>query len=50
MANKPADPAVAQQIAHTIRQLDSLSTLPCVAARFLSQLARSQASVSALAV
>jgi len=49
MPDKPADPAVAQQIELIIRQLDSLSTLPCAAARFLSQLAQTQASVSALA-
>jgi HD-like signal output (HDOD) protein len=49
MANRPADPSVAQQIELTIRQLDSLSTLPCVAARFLSQLAQTQVSLSALA-
>jgi len=49
MTDKPADPAVAQQIEHIIRQLDSLSTLPCIAARFLSELAQTQASVSVLA-
>ncbi|MHC4336568.1 MAG: HDOD domain-containing protein, partial [Planctomycetota bacterium] len=49
MTDKPADPAVAQQIEHIIRQLDSLSTLPCIASRFLSELAQTQASVPALA-
>lgn len=49
MANKRGDPAVAQEIEHIIRGLDSLSTLPCVGARFLSELAQTQASVPALA-
>ena len=49
MANRPADPSVAQQIELTIRELDSLSTLPCVATRFLSEIAQAQASLSALA-
>jgi putative nucleotidyltransferase with HDIG domain len=49
MPDKPAEPAVAQQIELAVRQLDSLPTLPCVAARFLSKLVQTQVSASALA-
>jgi signal transduction histidine kinase/HD-like signal output (HDOD) protein len=49
MPDKPADTSVAHQIELIIRRLDSLSTLPCVAARFLSQLSQTQTSLSALA-
>ena len=49
MSEKIVDAAVGRQIEFTIRQLDSLSTLPSVAARFLSQLFQFQLSPSALA-
>ncbi len=47
MLEKIADPTVAHQVELVIRRLKSLSTLPCVATRFLSQLL--QAQLSALA-
>jgi putative nucleotidyltransferase with HDIG domain len=40
---------VAQQIEHAIGRLDSLSTLPCIAAQFFSKLLQVQFSPSALA-
>jgi putative nucleotidyltransferase with HDIG domain len=49
MTGKIADPAVAGRVELAIRRLDSLSTLPCVAVRFLSQLLQAQFSPSALA-
>jgi putative nucleotidyltransferase with HDIG domain len=47
MPGKIADPTVAHQVELVIHRLNSLSTLPCVATRFLSHL--SQARLSALA-
>jgi len=47
MPEKIADPTVAQQVELIIHRLSSLSTLPCVATRFLSHLL--QARLSALA-
>ena len=47
MPGKIADPTVAHQVELVIHRLSSLSTLPCVATRFLSHL--SQARLSALA-
>jgi putative nucleotidyltransferase with HDIG domain len=47
MPDKVADPTVAHQVELVIHRLSSLSTLPCVAARFLSHL--SQARLSDLA-
>ncbi len=47
MPGKIADPTVAHQVELVIHRLSSLSTLPCVATRFLSHL--SQARPSALA-
>jgi len=49
MPDRNDDISVAQQVELAIRGLDSLSTLPCVAARFLSQLSQTQASMAALA-
>ena len=49
MSGEIVDTTVTHQVELVIRQLDSLSTLPCVAARFLSQLLQSQPSSSALA-
>jgi len=49
MPNRPADTAAAHQIESAISQLDSLSTLPCVAAQFLSQLPQTGASSARLA-
>jgi putative nucleotidyltransferase with HDIG domain len=46
MPGKIADPTVAHQVELVIHRLSSLSTLPCVATRFLSHL--SQARLSAL--
>jgi putative nucleotidyltransferase with HDIG domain len=42
MPEKIADPTVAHQVELVIRRLNSLSTLPCVAARFLSHLLQAQ--------
>jgi putative nucleotidyltransferase with HDIG domain len=47
MPGKTADPTVAHQVELVIHRLSSLSTLPCVATRFLSHL--SQARLSDLA-
>ena len=47
MPERIADPTVAHQVELVIRRLNSLSTLPCVATRFLSHLL--QARLSALA-
>lgn len=47
MPGKIADPTVAHQVELVIRRLDSLSTLPCVAARFLSHLLQAQPSALA---
>lgn len=44
MPEKIADPTVAHQVELVIRRLKSLSTLPCVAARFLSHLLQAQPS------
>jgi len=49
MPDRDADKSAAQQVELAVRRLDSLSTLPCVAARFLSQLWQTQASTAALA-
>lgn len=49
MSEKNADITVARQVELFIRQLDSLSTLPCIAAQFLSQLNQFQLSPSTLA-
>jgi signal transduction histidine kinase/HD-like signal output (HDOD) protein len=49
MPDKPADTSVAHQVELVIRRLDSLSTLPCVAVRFLSHLPQTQTSPAALA-
>jgi putative nucleotidyltransferase with HDIG domain len=49
MPEEIVDPTVAIQVELVIRRLDSLSTLPCIAARFLAQLMQTQASASALA-
>ena len=48
MSGKITDTTVPSQVENTIRQLDSLSMLPCVAARFLSQLNQFQLSPPAL--
>jgi putative nucleotidyltransferase with HDIG domain len=42
-----ADSEIANQVELAVRRLDSLSTLPCVAARFLSQLLQTQTSALA---
>jgi len=49
MPEKPANTTVTQQIELAISGLDSLSTLPCVAAQFLPRLLQGQFSPSALA-
>ncbi len=49
MPDKPADTTVAQQVELAIRRLDSLSILPCVVTRFLSQLNQFQLYPSSLA-
>jgi len=49
MTEKIADSTIAGQVELVIRRLDSLSTLPCVVVRFLSQVLPTQASPSALA-
>ena len=49
MSGKIADIKAAHQIELVARRLDSLSTLPCVAARFFSKLLQPQFSPSALA-
>lgn len=49
MSDKPADTTAAYQVELVIRQLDSLSMLPCVAARVFSQPLESKSSLSALA-
>ncbi len=48
MPDKQADTTIAQQVELTIGQLDSLSTLPCVAAQFFPRLQQGQFSLSAL--
>jgi putative nucleotidyltransferase with HDIG domain len=49
MSGKNPDTTIAYQVELAIRQLDSLPILPCVAARFLSQLIQTQLSLSTLA-
>jgi len=49
MPEEKTDATVAHQVELAIRRLDSLSTLPCVAARVLSQFLQTQALPSALA-
>ncbi len=49
MPEEPANTTVTQQIELAISGLDSLSTLPCVAAQFLPRLLQGQFSPSALA-
>jgi putative nucleotidyltransferase with HDIG domain len=49
MPEKIADPTIARQVELAIRRLDSLSTLPCVAARLLSQLLQTQTLPASLA-
>ena len=49
MSQRVADTAVVHKVELVILRLDSLSTLPCVAARFLSQLLQPQFSPSTLA-
>jgi len=49
MLEKPADATVAPQVELVIRRLDSLSTLPCVATRFLSLLLEPQPPLADLA-
>lgn len=49
MPEKPADATVAPQVELVIHRLDSLSTLPCVATRFLSLLLKPQPSFTELA-
>ncbi len=49
MPERIADTTAAQQVELTIGRLDSLSTLPCVAARLLSKLSQTEATPSALA-
>jgi len=49
MPEKNADPTVAGRVELAIGRLDSLSTLPCVAVRFLSQLLQTEALSPALA-
>jgi len=49
MPDKKADPTTARQVELVIRQLDSLSTLPSVAAQFFSRLLQPQFSPSAIA-
>ncbi len=49
MPGKTTDPTVAHQVELAISQLDSLSTLPSVAAQFFSKLFKHQFSPSALA-
>ena len=49
MSEKPADPTAAYQVELAISRLDSLSSLPSVAVRLLSELLQSQPSHSALA-
>ncbi|MHC4573264.1 MAG: HDOD domain-containing protein [Planctomycetota bacterium] len=49
MAEKTADPTIASKVEHAVRRLNSLSTLPCIAARVISELAQAQFSPSALA-
>lgn len=44
MPEKIADPTVAHQVELAIHRLSSLSTLPCVAVRFLSHLSQAQLS------
>ena len=44
MPDKVADPTVAHQVELVIHRLSSLSTLPCVAARFLSHLSQARPS------
>ena len=48
MPDKQADTTVAQQVELTIGRLDSLSTLPCVAAQIFPRLQQGQFSPSAL--
>ncbi|MHC4665933.1 MAG: HDOD domain-containing protein [Planctomycetota bacterium] len=48
MMRKITDPAVASRLELIVRRLDSLSTLPCVAIRFLSQLQQTPFSSSGL--
>ncbi len=48
MSEKPADPTTAYQVELAISRLDSLSLLPSVAVRLLSELLQSQPSHSAL--
>lgn len=49
MPEKIVDTTIAQQMEFSIRRLDSLSTLPSVATRFLSQILQEQTSTSDLA-
>jgi len=49
MPDKKADPTAAHQVELAIRQLDSLSTLPSVAAQFFPKLLQPQFSPSAIA-
>ena len=49
MSEKSADPTAAYQVELAISRLDALSTLPCTAARLLSELLQSQPSHSVLA-
>ncbi len=48
MSGKIADASVARQVELAINRLDSISILPCVAARFLSQLSQFQFSPQSL--
>jgi len=48
MAEKTADPSSAEQLQHIIRGIDSLSTLPCVARRFITELIQSRSISSTL--
>jgi putative nucleotidyltransferase with HDIG domain len=47
MPERTADPTVAQQVELVIHRLSSLSTLPCIAARFLSHLSMNRLSALA---
>ncbi|MHC4623570.1 MAG: HDOD domain-containing protein [Planctomycetota bacterium] len=49
MTERNADPAIADRVEQAVRQLDSISILPCVATHLVSELAHSQFSTSRLA-
>ncbi|MHC4618454.1 MAG: HDOD domain-containing protein [Planctomycetota bacterium] len=49
MMREITDRSTAAKVEQAVRQLDSLSTLPCVGARVVSELAQAQFSASALA-